>query len=302
MRRFVIAVLAASWVSACAGPTTSPAQDGRVRVVTTSAVVADIVARVAGDAADVVSVIPNGFDSHTYEPRPSELELLVEADLIVVADATLNSGLTQLAVLSGDARRVLDLNDAGLKDSDLIVRDGSTGWNPHTWTDPNLVARWLEPLTQRLKELVPAASRAIDDRSSSYAAQLFDLDHRIKTAFDSVPAQDRKLVVYHDAWEYFGRRYGLEVVGALQAVNFAEPSAAELARMAKQLRDEQVPAFFGSEVFPSDVLEALEQSSGSRYVADLADDRLVGEQGDPNYGYLALMDSNLALLLEGLRR
>jgi ABC-type Zn uptake system ZnuABC Zn-binding protein ZnuA len=226
--------------------------------------------------------------------------MLADADLIVIADASLNSGLTQLAQLSGDRERILDLNKESLSERDFLYREGSSSWNPHTWTDPRMVEKWIPLIVERVSAVSPETREEVKARSESYATRIRALDEKIEKAFANLKPERRKLVVYHDAWEYFGRRYGLKVIGALQAVSFAEPSSAEIARMAEQVRRERVPAFFGSEVFPSDVLKALEAASGARYIPDLADDRLLGNVGDLEYGYIQLMESNLTLLLNGL--
>jgi ABC-type Zn uptake system ZnuABC Zn-binding protein ZnuA len=302
--RVIVALVAGSvLLSGCSG-SDSPQRDvsaGPI-IVATSAIVADFAGRIAGDAAVIRTLIPNGFDSHTYEPKPSELALLGDADLVVLADANLNAAITGLVKLSGDLSRMLDLNAAALRDDEFVYREPGNvaSANPHTWTSPVLAARWVGPLTERIIELVPSREGAIRDNANALSAELAALDEEIGEALRDVPEDRRKLVVYHDAWEYFGREYGLEVVGALQAVSFAEPSAAELARMVKQIRDEGVRVFFGSEVFPSDVLEALEAETGARYVLDLADDRLPGDPGDPQHTYIALMRANLGLLVGGL--
>jgi ABC-type Zn uptake system ZnuABC Zn-binding protein ZnuA len=290
-------------LTGCAG-TGSPQReaDAGVTIVATSAIVADFAAQIAGDAAEVTTLIPNGFDSHTYEPKPSELVLLGDADLVVLADANLNAAITGLVRLSGHTSRMLDLNAASFRGDDFVYREpGNTASvNPHTWTSPLLAARWVSPLTEAIVGLAPDRERDIRANANALAAELVALDESIREALRAVPSERRKLVVYHDAWEYFGREYDLEVVGALQAVNFAEPSAAELSRMVSQIRQEGVRVFFGSEVFPSDVLEALEAESGARYVPDLADDRLPGEPGESQHTYVALMRANLALLMDGL--
>jgi manganese/iron transport system substrate-binding protein len=183
-----------------------------------------------------------------------------------------------------------------------VYREPSTktGRNVHTWTDPTLAAKWVAPLAQRLSELVPAAADEIARRATGLSTALGDLDTAMRTAVEELPTANRKFVVYHDAWQYFGRQYGLEVIGALQAVSFAEPSAAEVAKMADQIRAEKVPAFFGSEVFPSDVMETLERESGSRYVPGLADDALPGSPGEVNHTYAAMMMANIELIMAGL--
>lgn len=273
----------------------------RPLVVATSSIVADIVRRVGGDSFDVVSVIPNGFDSHTYEPKPSEIEMIADADLVVMASADLNEKITQLVELSTEDSNVLDLNAASLDEADLITKASSSRPNPHTWTDPLLVAKWVPVLQSRLVAAGVVSAQEANVGAVRFLGDLERLDAAVRVALRSVPKTERRLVVYHDAWEYFARRYDVELVGVLQAVNFAEPSAAELAALAEEIRKLGVRAFFGSEVFPSDVLEALERESGARYIPDLADDELPGVPGDPDHGYVPLMEANLALLLEGLR-
>lgn len=285
-------------VSAC-GETQSRETASGTLVVTTSSVVEDIVEQISGGAVDVISLVPNGFDSHTYEPRPSELETMSGADLVILADNTLNAGLTQIVELSG-VKDVLDLNATSLSQEDFITRTGSSRWNPHTWTDPVLVKKWVESIRDALTRIAPESASLIQENAGRYLEELDLLNDEIKEAVATLTIDRRKMVVYHDAWEYFGRSYGVKVVGALQARDFAEPSAGEIAAMAKQIREEAVPAFFGSEVFPSDVLLALEEASGARYIADLADDRLLGKPGSFDYGYIQLMRSNVTLLLDGL--
>lgn len=285
-------------VSACGRTQNSEGEAGAL-VVTTSSVVEDIVEQISGGAVDVISLVPNGFDSHTYEPRPSELETMAGADLVILADNTLNSGLTQIVELSG-VKDVLDLNATSLSKKDFITRTGSSRWNPHTWTDPVLVKKWVGSIRDALIRIAPESSALIQENAARYLEELDLLNEEIKEAVATLAIDRRKMVVYHDAWEYFGRSYGVKVVGALQARDFAEPSAGEIAEMAKQIREEGVPAFFGSEVFPSDVLLALEEASGARYIADLADDRLLGSPGSSDYGYIQLMQSNVSLILDGL--
>jgi ABC-type Zn uptake system ZnuABC Zn-binding protein ZnuA len=106
--------------------------------------------------------------------------------------------------------------------------------------------------------------------------------------------------VYHDSWSYFGRRYGIPIVGAIQPVSFSEPSAEEIRRMIDQIRAENVPAFFGSEVFPSDVLETIAAETGSTYYSDLSDEELPGEPGTPEHSYEGMMIQNVRLITSAL--
>src|SRR5205085_11346271 len=106
------------------------------------------------------------------------------------------------------------------------------------------------------------------------AGRMDQLDQAIYTAVQALPPNNRKLLTYHDSWAYFGRRYGMEVIGAIQPCDFAEPSPREVGALVDQVRAYQVPAIFGSEVYPSKVLETIGRETGARYVDSLRDDDL----------------------------
>jgi len=117
---------------------------------------------------------------------------------------------------------------------------------------------------------------------------------------DSIPAVDRKLLTYHDSWAYFSPRYGMTVIGAIQPADFSEPSAREVADLITQLRQQDVPAIFGSEVFPSPVLDQIAKEAGVRYIDTLRDDDLPGQPGDLNHSYLGLMVEDVKIMAEAL--
>ena len=307
-RHWLLAGLLLALTACSENPTSSSGEtyQGSTRpvVVASSAIVADLLNRIAGEEIELRTLVPNAVDTHTYEPAASELRSLTKAALVVLPDKALNPAITQVVRISVGEEGVLDLNAAALTDDDYIYSDpvSRRGRNVHTWTDPLLTRKWVAPLRDALIVLLPDSSERFRVRSSELENDLTELDAATQTLIATIPQADRKLVVYHDAWEYFGRRYGLRVVGALQAVSFAEPSAAEVAAMADQIRREGVPAFFGSEVFPSDVMRALERESGARYVPDLADDQLPGRPGDPDHSYIGMMRYDVDLIVSNLRR
>jgi ABC-type Zn uptake system ZnuABC Zn-binding protein ZnuA len=120
------------------------------------------------------------------------------------------------------------------------------------------------------------------------------------TATQTVPENNRRLLTYHDSWAYWAPRYGFEIVGAVQPSDFAEPSAQEVADLIDQVRELQLPAVFGSEVFPSDVLETIADEAGAEFIDDLRDDDLPGAPGDPNHTYLGLVQQNMQIMLPAL--
>ena len=99
---------------------------------------------------------------------------------------------------------------------------------------------------------------------------------------------------------YFAPRYGMTVIGAIQPSDFAEPSAKDVANLILQIKREKVPAIFGSEVFPSPVLEQIAKESGATYVSDLRDDDLPGEPGEAKHSYVGLMVEDVRIMAETL--
>ncbi|HSK30861.1 MAG TPA: metal ABC transporter substrate-binding protein, partial [Candidatus Limnocylindria bacterium] len=115
-----------------------------------------------------------------------------------------------------------------------------------------------------------------------------------------IPENNRRLLTYHDSWPYFARRYGFRVIGAAQPANFSEPSPREVRRLIDQIRKEKIPAVFGSEVFPSPVLEQIAREAKTRYIDNLRDDELPGKPGEPQHSYIGMMLENLTIMFEAL--
>ena len=173
-------------------------------------------------------------------------------------------------------------------------------FNAHFWPDLRYATMYVGRIQEILSAEDPDNAAVYSERAIEVIAELEQMDDAFVQALATIPDENRKLVVYHDSWSYYGRRYGIPVIGAIQPTDFSEPSAAELRDTIEQVRDAEVPAFFGSEVFPSDVLEVIEAESGATYVADLSDDRLPGEPGTPEHSYQGMMLQNTRIIVEAL--
>ena len=126
------------------------------------------------------------------------------------------------------------------------------------------------------------------------------LSDALKADQATVPAGKKQLLTYHDAYAYFAKTYGWEVVGAVQPSNFEDPQPREIARLVDQIRERQVPTIFGSEVFPSPVLEQIADETGARFEDSLRDDDLPGEPGASEHSWTGLMRYNYVTMIEGL--
>jgi ABC-type Zn uptake system ZnuABC Zn-binding protein ZnuA len=285
------------------------AVEAKFTVAVSDPPIADLVAKVAGDAVEVVSVVPMGADGHTYEPVPSDAQTLARADVYIENGMNLNNVVTSFASVNYPAGTPHHVLSEVIPPAEILATDSAEeiashghahNFNAHFWPDPNYAMLYVNRIVQILSGFDAADAAGYQQRGAALTAQLQQMDASFQTALATIPEANRKLVVYHDSWSYFGRRYGLPVVGAIQPTDFSEPSAAELRATIDEVRDQKVPAFFGSEVFPSDVLEAIEAESGAKYVADLSDDKLPGEPGSPEHSYVGMMVANTRAIVTAL--
>ena len=312
------------------------AEEPALYVVATVAPVADLVAQVGGERVAVEPLVPAGADAHTYEPRPSDVMSLAGADLYIGIGLALNDGALRMAGehLPTDARLVL-LGESALEDADLVFDhshdhghshgdddhghshdddpghshdddpghshgEGELGPNPHVWTSLVNTRALVEAIAATLSEEDPDGATTYAQNRDAYLDELDALHEQVRTAVDTIPEGARSLVTYHDAWTYFARDYGLAYETAVQPTDFTDPSASEVRAVIDLIREREVPAVFGSEEFPTPVLEAIAEETGARYVDGLADDVLPGAPGDPEHSYLELMRRNAVAIVEGL--
>ena len=172
--------------------------------------------------------------------------------------------------------------------------------NPHLWPDPLLALRYAELVSDQLVELDPANAEYYASNLEQFRHRIQSLHEGIIAAVATIPETNRKLLTYHDSWAYFALRYGMEVIGAVQPSDYSEPSVKEVAQLIDQLKELELTAVFGSEVFPSDVLETIATEGGGPFIDDLADDDLPGVPGDSDHSYLGLMLQNLRIMIPAL--
>lgn len=304
MRRLVVAVLVLALAGAACGGGAEGAPGGPL-VVTTVAPITDIARHVAGTAAEVEGIIPEGVDSHTFEPTPKSARLLARADLILLNGLHLEDPTLRLARANRKSgSRIFLLGDNTVSETEYVFdfsfpRSGGKP-NPHLWMNPPYAIRYAELIRAQLTAIDPANADAYRANADSYTALLGALDAAVRAAIETIPERNRVLLTYHDSFAYFAKRYGMRVIGAIQPADFSEPSGRDVARLIEQIRRERVPAIFGSEVFRSPVLEQIARETGARFEASLRDDDLPGEPGRPEHSYIGMMVFDVRTMVRAL--
>ncbi|MEP7055589.1 MAG: metal ABC transporter substrate-binding protein [Actinomycetota bacterium] len=291
-------------VTGCSASTTASA-DGSLRVVTTVAPLTSIVSAVGGDLVHIDGLVPEGVNSHTFDPPPSAAKVLSRADLVFVNGLKLEDPTKELARSNlKKGAQIVEIGPRVLPESDYIYdfsfpkSEGKP--NPHLWTDPTYAIKYAAVARDAL---AAADTRHASNYAANYAKfeqQAQALDAALRADQQTIPGNKKELLTYHDAYAYFARTYGWKVIGAVQPDNFEDPTPREVAALIDQVKAEKVPVIFGSEVFPSTVLTEIGRATGARYEETLRDDDLPGKPGDREHSWLGLMRYDFATMVHGL--
>ncbi|MCE2463706.1 MAG: zinc ABC transporter substrate-binding protein [Dehalococcoidia bacterium] len=285
--------------------TSPPVAPGLLRVASTVSPITSIVENIGGTRIHLEGIVPEGTNSHTFKPAPSVARILADTDLIVLNGLFLEEPTLEMAGANKNPDTVvLLLGDRSISREDwqfdFSFPESQNRPNPHLWTDPMLALRYAELVRDELVRLDPSNAEYYNGNFNAFQARIIELDRGIRAVVQTIPIDNRKLLTYHDSWAYFAKRYGMTVIGAAQPSDFSEPSAQEVAHLIDQVKEFDLPSVFGSEVFPSDVLETIARESGAKFVDQLRDDDLPGNPGDPRHSYLGLMLQNMEIMIPAL--
>ena len=309
MKSWWIMVAVATVAGACSS-SSDPAQgtgeaDCRLNVATTVSPITNIVQNVAGAGVCVTGIVPEGTNSHTFEPAPSDAAVMSDAEIVFVNGLHLEEPTRELAEANvGEGVPVVALGEMTIEPDEYIYdfsfpqEEGDP--NPHLWTDPLFAKRYAEIVSEELSKIDPDHAADYEANYDAFAVRIDELDRLVRDVTATVPEENRKLLTYHDSFPYFAREYGWEVIGAIQPSDFADPTPQEVAGLIDQIEREHVPAIFGSEVFASPVLEQIASETGATYVDDLRDDDLPGVNGDPDHSYFGIMSMDFVTFMGAL--
>lgn len=282
----------------------SSPQTGKLKVVASTNIIADVVRNVGGNAIELSALIPTGSDPHTFEPRPQDIAALSDADLVFINGLGLEEALEPAleANLNGTLVEVSQAVDAlPFQDEHEEAGDSHAAGDPHTWMDPNNVIIWTESIAEALSQADPANASLYQKNAEAYISQLRELDAWIRQQVEQVPANQRKLVTDHAVFGYFADEYGFEQVGLVVPAlsTNAAPSAKEMAQLVDQIRTQGIPAIFvGTTVNPT-FSEQVASDTGTKLV--FVHTGSLDETGGEADSYLKFMRSNVSAIVDALK-
>jgi len=300
-RRGLFAVVLAALLSAAP----AVAADTRPMVVATTGMVADLARAVAGDRADVTALIGEGVDPHLYKPTRSDIAKLTRADVVLLnglrLEGKMDEAFQRLATAGKPVVAVAERVPAAQR---LAPPEFEGNDDPHVWMVPSLWVHALDAVRDALAAADPAGADTYTRNADAYKAELADLDTYARAVFESVPANARMLVTAHDAFNYLGRAYGLEVRGIQGVSTESEAGLRDIESLVALLVERGIPAVFAETSVSDRNVQALIEGAAARGHTVVLGGSLfsdaMGAPGTYEGTYVGMVDHNVTIIARAL--
>lgn len=291
MRRIAIAIIFAFILSI---PLSASAED-KLKVVASFSIIGDLVSEVAGDNINLQVLVGSDGDVHKYEPTPADAKTIANADIIFINGFGLEGWIERLIKSSGYKGQVVVLSE-GITPLILNGHD-----DPHAWQDPQNAKIYITHIRDSLMKADKLHAKKYQEKAVGYAKKLDALDKWIKQKVSEVSVTKRKVVSVHDAFQYFGARYGIQFIPLLGITTESDASAADLAHIVDQIRKNNITAVFLENMTDSRLIEQLESDAGAHVGGTLYSDALSLPEG-PAPDYAAMLHHNVNELVVAMQK
>ncbi len=289
-RSFLHAVLIAPLLL---GPVGAHAADGRLEVVASFSVLGDIVKNVGGDRVAVTTLVGPDGDAHVFEPTPADAKSVAAADVVFVNGLGLEGWMERL-IESSNYKGPVVVASEGVR-SRTMEEDGATVTDPHAWQDLGNGRIYVANVAAGLAAADPRGAEAYRAAAAAYGAEIAAKDEWVRAELKDVPSEKRRIITSHDAFGYFGAAYGVSFLAPVGVSTEAEPSAAGMAQLIKQMRSEGIKVVFFENMTSPKLVATLASEAGARVGGTLFSDAL-SPPGGPADSYLKMFDNNLPQL------
>ena len=290
MRRRVLLTISAL------APFAAFAASAPVRAVASFSILADMMQQVGGGRVAVTSVVPPDGDAHGYQPKPADAKAVMAAGLVVVNGLGLDGWMERLT-RAADFKGVLTVASAGVTPRTM---PGGRATDPHAWQDPRNAALYARAIGEGFATADPVSAAVYRLAASAYAAEILQTDAWIEAQFAAIPAHARRIITTHDAFGYFGARYGIEFLAAQGLSTEAEPSAQAIAALVAQIKREKIRAVFIENMTDPRLARMLMRETGAVLGGTVYSDALSGPKG-PAATYLDMLRQNTEMFVAAMR-
>lgn len=304
LRRFQTALAVPFILAGCSAAESRPLAERAVRVTATTSVVADLAREIGGTRVAVTGLMGPGIDPHLYKASEGDVQRLASADLVAYNGLHLEAKMSEVLARMGGRIRTVAVAEAVPRERLLSPPEFSGAYDPHVWHDPQLWRHAAERMRDALRALDTTHAAAYDVNTARFLARLDSLDAWVRARVASVPPDLRVLVTAHDAFNYFGRSYGIQVRG-LQGISTAtEAGTADVRQLAEFIAERRIPAVFIESSIPRRTIEAVQAAVQARGHAVAIGGQLysdaLGDAGGDAGTYIGMIRSNVTTIVTAL--
>lgn len=273
------------------------AQESKPLVVASASIFADMTHQIAGNLIEIRSIVPIGGDPHVYEPTPSDVQLVTKADLILVNGLTFEGWINELIENSGSTAEVVTITEGIRAITSQKYHNSS---DPHAWMDASNGLIYIDNIKNALKKILPKHGLIIEQNYEAYRRKLENLDQEIFKSIQSIPEKQRILITSHDAFSYYGQRYGVRLEALIGISTDAEIKTSDVKRVSQLIRENNIPAIFVESTINPKILKQIAQDNDISIGGELFADS-VDSEGKPAGTYYGMLDHNTKTIVEALK-
>ncbi len=300
----LLVALLALLAGGCGGEEAGASGD-KVGVTATTTMISDLARQVGGERVEVTGLMGPGVDPHLYKASQGDVEALLGADVVFYNGLFLEGQMAEILEKAGEQVPTVQVSQ-DVPEGELLESVSYEGQaDPHVWFDASLWRTTVDPVVKELSRLDPEGAEGYEKRGEEYKQEIDGLDALVEEEISSIPEGQRVLVTAHDAFRYFGRRYGMEVRGLQGISTEAEAGAGDVQELAEFLANREIPAIFVESSVPRRNVEAVQaacrdqgwdlQIGGTLY-SDAG-----GDAGTDAETYEGMFRANVKTITEALR-
>ncbi len=281
------------------------AAEGKIRATTTTTMITDLVRQVGGDRVEVTGLMGPGVDPHLYKASQGDVSALRGADVVFYNGLFLEGQMGDILERIGQQTPTVQVTE-DIPEEYLLESPQYEGqFDPHVWFDATLWKTTVDPVVAQLSELDPDGASYFEQRGEDYKRQIDELHSFVQEEISSIPEEQRVLVTAHDAFNYFGRRYGMEVRGLQGISTEAEAGSRDVQELADFLAENEIKAIFVESSVPPRNIEAVQAAArdrgwdleiGGQLYSDAG-----GDEGTEAETYIGMFRENIETITEALR-
>lgn len=288
---------------------TSSTTKNRPLVVATTSVICDLTKQIAAQTVDLKCLVDAGVDPHTYQPKPEDRKAIEQANLILYGGYDFEPSIIKLVEASKNKASIA-VHEVAVPKPIIGKEHHHEGEekhseekaaDPHVWHNPQNGIEMVEVIQSNLEKISPDNAQVYANNAENVAGEIKQIDSWIKKNVATIPENQRKLVTTHDALTYYTQAFNIDYEGAIEGLSTeVEPTAARIAQLSKQIKQENVPTIFAESNHSSKLIERLAKEANVKVSQQQLYADSLGKKGSDADTYQQMLIANTKAIVEGL--